>query len=97
MSEAGRHIVCPNCAAVNRVPASKDASAGKCGKCHKPLFTKHAIPATSETFAKHIQQNVHGVDGATVNLESTLASYGATSLDIVEIVAGLAELHSFVS
>ena len=57
MSEAGRHIVCPNCAAVNRVPASKDASAGKCGKCHQPLFTKHAIPATSETFAKHIQQN----------------------------------------
>ncbi len=25
--------------------------------CHKPLFTRHAIPATAETFPKHIQQN----------------------------------------
>ena len=57
MSEAGRHIVCPQCAAVNRVPASKDAATGKCGRCHKPLFTRHAIPATAETLPKHIQQN----------------------------------------
>ena len=57
MSEAGRHIVCPTCTAVNRVPAAKDASEAKCGKCHKPLFTGHAVPATAETFAKHIQKN----------------------------------------
>ena len=57
MSEAGRHIVCPNCLAVNRVPPAKDASAAKCGKCHQQLFTKHAIPATTETFPKHIQKN----------------------------------------
>ena len=37
---------------------------------------------------KHIQQNVHGLDGATVDTERTLASYGASSLDIVEIVSG---------
>lgn len=53
----GQHIVCPHCAATNRVPASKNASAGKCGKCHNPLFTGHAVPATAATFAKHIQQN----------------------------------------
>jgi thioredoxin 2 len=57
MSEAGQHIVCPNCAANNRVPNSKDAAAGKCGRCHKALFTGHAVPATAETFPKHIQQN----------------------------------------
>ena len=57
MSEAGRHIVCPNCAATNRVPISRDASAAKCGRCHKPLFTRHAVPATAETFATHIEQN----------------------------------------
>ena len=57
MSETGRHIVCPNCTAVNRVPAAKDASDAKCGKCHKPIFTGHAIPATAATFPKHIQQN----------------------------------------
>jgi thioredoxin 2 len=57
VSGAGRHIVCPHCAAVNRVPASKDATTGKCGKCHRPLFTGHAVPATAATFPKHIQQN----------------------------------------
>jgi thioredoxin 2 len=57
MSGPGRHIVCPNCAATNRVPASKNAVAGKCGRCHSALFTKHAIPATAETFSKHVQQN----------------------------------------
>jgi len=57
VSEAGRHIVCPNCTAVNRVPADKDAYAAKCGKCHKPLFTGHAVPATAETFPKHIRKS----------------------------------------
>jgi thioredoxin 2 len=57
MSETIRHIVCPNCAAVNRMPASKNAAVGKCGRCHRPLFTGHAVPATTETFLRHIQQN----------------------------------------
>jgi thioredoxin 2 len=57
VSGAGRHIVCPNCAAVNRVPTEKNASGGKCGKCKQPLFTKHAIPATATTFPKHVEQN----------------------------------------
>ena len=57
MREDGRHIVCPNCAAVNRVPASKNAATGKCGRCHKPLFTGHAVPVTAETFPTHIQQS----------------------------------------
>jgi acyl carrier protein len=45
----------------------------------------------NEVFAvvcKQIQQNVHGVDGTAVDPQATLASYGATSLDIVEIVSG---------
>jgi thioredoxin 2 len=42
---------------VNRVPAAKDASAAKCGKCHKPLFTGRAVPATAETFPKHIRKS----------------------------------------
>ena len=57
MSEATRHIVCPNCAAVNRVPSSKNATAAKCGKCKNLLFSGHAFPATTETFPKHIAQN----------------------------------------
>jgi thioredoxin 2 len=56
-TEAARHIVCPDCLAVNRVPVTKDAGAAKCGKCKKPLFTGHAISATAETFEKLIHQN----------------------------------------
>jgi thioredoxin 2 len=57
LSEQARHIVCPNCEAVNRVPAEKQASAAKCGRCHKPLFTGHSAPATTGSFAKQIQAN----------------------------------------
>jgi len=52
-----RHIVCPNCAAVNRVPAEKSAKGAKCGRCHQKLFSGYPASATAETFAKHIQQN----------------------------------------
>ena len=57
MSAAARHIVCPNCAATNRVPTEKNASAAKCGKCHKPLFSGHPAAATIATFSKQIQTN----------------------------------------
>ena len=57
MPDGTRHIVCPLCAAVNRVPAAKDASAAKCGKCHKLLFSGHPFPATAATFAQQVQQN----------------------------------------
>jgi len=56
-TEAARHIVCPDCLAVNRVPAAKDAGAAKCGKCKTPLFTGHAVSATAESFEKLIRQN----------------------------------------
>ena len=52
-----RHIVCPNCSAVNRVPREKSASDAKCGKCHKPLFVGHPLPVTAQSFAKQIQAN----------------------------------------
>ena len=54
---ASRHIVCPHCTAVNRVPTDKSASAANCGKCHGPLFTGHPVAATAANFAKQIQSN----------------------------------------
>ena len=57
MDQALRHIVCPNCAAVNRVPSQKDATAAKCGRCKQALFTGHPAPATTESFAKHVELN----------------------------------------
>jgi len=52
-----RHIVCPNCEAVNRIPAAKNPSGAKCGKCHMPLFTGHPVAATTDNFAAQIQKN----------------------------------------
>jgi len=57
MSEASRHIVCPNCNSVNRIRGGKDARKAKCGRCHQPLFTGHPVDASAKTFAAHIQHN----------------------------------------
>ena len=57
MSEEAPHIVCPACEAVNRVPAGKNASAAKCGRCHKPLFTGKPVAASAKNFAKLIRAN----------------------------------------
>jgi thioredoxin 2 len=51
------HIVCPHCAATNRLPAGKNASAGKCGACHAALFDGHPAPVDAGTFDKHRRNN----------------------------------------
>jgi thioredoxin 2 len=57
MSAGAVHIVCPACAAVNRVPAHKLAEDGKCGACHAPLFDGHPVNLDYVTFRKHIERN----------------------------------------
>lgn len=52
-----QHIVCPKCAALNRVPRDKAADAGKCGRCHAPLFTHAPIDVGDAEFGKHIRDN----------------------------------------
>jgi thioredoxin 2 len=56
MSES-RHIVCPHCDSVNRIPGEKDARNAKCGRCHKSLFTGGSIPVSADRFATHIRCN----------------------------------------
>jgi len=56
MSDA-LHIVCPNCDAVNRIPAARLEEGAKCGKCHKPLFSGQPIELTSVNFQKHISRS----------------------------------------
>ena len=56
MSNA-KHIVCPACSAVNRIPQEKMGAGPACGKCHKPLFNKRPVTLTSENFHKHINRN----------------------------------------
>ena len=57
MSEEARHIVCPYCMSMNRVPLSKPAREARCGRCHEALFTGHSMAANSASFDVHIQKN----------------------------------------
>lgn len=52
-----KHIVCPHCDSVNRIPADKLAANPKCGRCKQPLFTGHPVALTSANFDKHISRN----------------------------------------
>ena len=50
-------IVCPACAAVNRVPPEKPAEQARCGKCRKPLFTGQPVELTGASFERHLSRN----------------------------------------
>lgn len=56
MSEA-LHIVCPSCNSVNRVPATKLGSGGKCGRCSQPLFQARPVELNQASFTAHIQRS----------------------------------------
>lgn len=48
-----RHVVCPACGTVNRVPVDRPAAAAKCGRCRARLFEGRPIALTAETLALH--------------------------------------------
>jgi thioredoxin 2 len=54
---AFQHIVCPHCAATNRIPAGKPVGAANCGACHRPLFDARPVAVDAEAFAKHVKAN----------------------------------------
>ncbi|HZW51587.1 MAG TPA: thioredoxin TrxC [Rudaea sp.] len=51
------HIVCPHCAAVNRVPSDRLGAAPTCGQCHRPLFSGHPLETGEAAFEKHLARN----------------------------------------
>jgi thioredoxin 2 len=57
MSEEAKHIVCPSCNSVNRIPSGKDARSAKCGHCHQPLFTGRPVSVSAKSFATQIERN----------------------------------------
>jgi thioredoxin 2 len=57
MSEKTRHIVCPSCRAINRVPSTRPARQAKCGSCHQPLFTSSPVVVDSEAFDSHVRRD----------------------------------------
>ncbi|MBT5825172.1 MAG: thioredoxin TrxC [Gammaproteobacteria bacterium] len=51
------HIVCPDCSAVNRIPAGRLSDNPQCGKCHQAVFSAHPVELTARNFQQHMQRN----------------------------------------
>ena len=51
------HIVCPNCNAVNRLPAARLQEAPNCGKCHGNLFGAQPREVNISGFRKHMERD----------------------------------------
>ncbi len=51
------HLVCPQCAATNRVPTERMNQNPVCGKCQSPLLTAAPVVLTGQTAHKTIQKN----------------------------------------
>lgn len=51
------HIVCPHCAALNRVPSGKVGEQPSCGKCKQALFAAHPLELSGTNFMQHITRN----------------------------------------
>ncbi len=50
-------LACPHCDTLNRLPASKPAHEGKCGRCGKPLFAGAPIALSTSRFAHHVTKS----------------------------------------
>lgn len=55
MSES-LHVVCPHCAAVNRVPAERLGSGARCGQCKAPLFEGRPLALDTDGFERHLRR-----------------------------------------
>jgi thioredoxin 2 len=50
-------VACPECATLNRVPREKLSGAGKCGRCHGPLFAGKPLHLTAANFDRHAAES----------------------------------------
>jgi len=51
---ASIHVVCPHCAATNRVPEPRLRDAPVCGKCRQPLFTGTPLTLDAASFERQV-------------------------------------------
>ena len=51
------HLVCPHCAAVNRIPAAKLHDGPNCGRCKRPIFTGQPLELGTAAFDLHLARN----------------------------------------
>jgi thioredoxin 2 len=52
-----KHIVCPHCGAINRVPGDRSATAANCGTCKSKLFAAKPLAVNSAAFDRHTSKN----------------------------------------
>lgn len=52
-----RNVVCPHCAAVNRIAAGRDALAARCGSCKLQLFDGHPVDADTTMYERQIARS----------------------------------------
>ena len=52
-----KHIVCPHCNSINRIPNNRLNDEPSCGKCHKAVFNTRPTELNSSNFKKHITNN----------------------------------------
>ena len=56
MTNESRHIVCPQCRAINRVQPGRESQA-TCGKCKAKVFEPHPLELVGPTFDRHIAKS----------------------------------------
>jgi thioredoxin 2 len=57
MSDNARHVVCPHCDAINRIPVGRPAAEAKCGRCHKRIFTGEPVAVSAKSFDAHLKHD----------------------------------------
>jgi len=50
-------LVCPHCAALNRISDSRPPAQAKCGKCHQALFTAQTLPVSQVMFDRMLHKS----------------------------------------
>lgn len=51
------HVVCPHCAAVNRLPGARLSQNPACGQCKHPLFVGEPLELSTANFERQIGRN----------------------------------------
>ncbi len=51
------HVVCPHCAAINRVPEERLQPDPQCGTCHRALFTGAALALDDAGFERFVSRS----------------------------------------
>ena len=52
-----RHVVCPVCGGVNRIPVQRLAEGPRCGRCRGEIFSGHSLAVDRAGFERHLTRD----------------------------------------